>query len=95
MCTTWLSNNHQTTRSLNRTLENLEKWGKHCVSDVDCLSGQLSFQNQGLNIIQQLDAGVRRLVLELHYVPGAKRNLRLCASLQGDYCLVPNYSVIE
>ena len=83
MCTTWLSNNHQTTRSLNKTISNLEKWGKHCVSNIDCITGQLSFQNQGLSITDQLNAGVRRLVLELHYVPNMKRKLRLCASLQG------------
>ena len=83
MCTTWLSNNYQTTRSLNKTISNLERWGKHCISNIDCVKGELSFQNQGLSITDQLTAGVRRLVLELHYVPGMKRKLRLCASLQG------------
>ncbi|KAL5256705.1 hypothetical protein ACHWQZ_G011835 [Mnemiopsis leidyi] len=82
MCTTWLSNNHQTTRSVNKTISNLERWGKHCISNIDCVQGQLSFQNQGLSITEQLTAGVRRLVLELHYVPGMKKRLRLCASLQ-------------
>lgn len=84
MCTTWISNNHQITKSLNKTISNLEKWGRHCVSNVDCVTGRLSFQNQGLSIADQLDAGVRRLVLELHYLPGMKRKLRLCASLQGN-----------
>ena len=84
MCTTWISNNYQTTRSLNRTMINLERWGKHCVSKIDCISGQLSFQNQALTIPDQLEAGVRRLVLELHYVPNYKRKLRLCASIQGE-----------
>ena len=83
MCTTWISNNYQSTSALDRTLENIEKWGKHCISKFDCISGHISFQNQGLSVTEQLDAGVRRLVLELHFVPGLKKNLRLCASLQG------------
>ena len=83
MCTTWISNNYQTTRSLDKTISNLERWGQHCVSNMDCVTGQLSFQSHGLSITEQLNAGVRRLVLELHYVPGMKRKLRLCASLQG------------
>ena len=83
MCTTWISNNYQTTRSLNKTISNLERWGKHCISSLDCIRGELSFQNQGLSITDQLNAGVRRLVLELHYVPGMKKKLKLCASVQG------------
>ena len=86
MCTTWISNNYQSTSALDRTLENIEKWGKHCVSRYDCISGHISFQNHGLSVTEQLSAGVRRLVLELHFVPGLKRNLRLCASLQGKSC---------
>ena len=83
MCSTWLSNNYKSTRALNETVKNLSEHGKHCISSLDCISGELSFQNQGLSLVEQLDAGVRRLVLELHWVPGIRRKLRLCASVQG------------
>lgn len=82
-CSTWLSNNYQIPLDYNRTVRGLAVRGKYCFRVNDCIRGQVVFQNNGLSISEQLEAGVRRLVVELHYVPKMKKGmLRVCGSIE-------------